>query len=99
LERITRDGDLKEFILKDTERWKQVKLDSFVAGYGPSQFCCLEEEAKDIVLKDNPKLSPENSVNLKTWLCSYWEEEEGYLEYLDVVAMREALMSDMIYHL
>jgi hypothetical protein len=96
LERITCDGDAKEFILKDTERWEQIKLDSFVAGYGSSHFCCLEEEAMDIGLQDNPKLSPENSVNLKTWLCSYWKEEEGYSEYLDVVAMREALMSDRI---
>ena len=99
LDRIIRDGDaLKEFILKDTERWEQVKLDSFVAGYGSSQFCCLEEEAKDIVLQDNSKWGPENSaLYLKTWICGYlkYDQESSY-EYLDMLAMREALMSDWI---
>jgi hypothetical protein len=86
----------KEIILENKESWEVVKVENFLAGYGPSQFCCLEEEAKGVVLQDRPKWSPENSACMKIWLCSYLREEEGYYAYLDMVAMREALISDRI---
>ena len=94
------DGNVKDFCEWSRHRsWKSISKGNFLSGYGKSLFCCLEKEAKDIVLPDKPRWNPENRTAMEHWIYSFVRYDGSTdTESLDMVAMRSDLMSDGDYY-
>ena len=96
LPKLQRVGCKAEFPVVWAEKgWEPIQMDKFRAGYGTSEFCCLEEEIKDLLLIDTmERWSAENSEVMKEWLAKFVRGHgPPYRGYLDMMAMRSDLMS------
>jgi hypothetical protein len=97
LPKLQRVGCEEEFTVVWAEKgWEPIQMDKFRAGYGASEFCCLEEEIKDLLLIDTmERWSNENSEAMKEWLAKFVKghDEPPHYGYLDMRAMRSDLMS------
>jgi hypothetical protein len=94
LQRVGCDEEYPE--LWDEAGWEPTQMEKFPSGYGTSEFCCLEEEIKDLLLIDTmERWSDENSEAMKEWLAKFVKghDEPPYTGYLDMMAMRSDLMS------
>ena len=97
LPKLQRVGCEEEFpVLWAEKGWEPIQMEKFRAGYGTSEFCCLEEEIKDLLFIDTmERWSDENSEVMKEWLTKFVKghDEPPYSGYLDMMAMRSDLMS------
>ena len=91
------DGNVKDFIEWSRHRsWNSINRENLLSGYGTSSICCLEKEARDIILPNKPRWGPENLTAMDNWIRSFVRYDGS--EDLDMVAMRSDLMSDGDYY-
>lgn len=78
-------------------QWKggSITMGDFLAEYGETKLCCLEEEARGISFPETPKWTHANTGEMADWIRRSVKYDEDRREnYLDMEVLRSDLMND-----
>lgn len=90
---ITTGHDFREPVRQGKEG--SITMDDFLAEYGETKFCCLEEEARGISFPETPKWTHANTGEMTDWIIrSVKYDEDRREDYLDMEVLRSDLVND-----